>query len=203
MKSALFFSLLVVACAHRPHAATSSTRYRVGDFVVYRYSGTSLPGPVTLRERIVQQVGNRLEIEVRAERGQEKRDWVQVVIDTPTNQREDRIEALYEVADGKRTLLANENGRDLLRLYEWVLLVPDGKSTEKMRVSAPFSLLGRPLACETSSGRNTVKGSAVRIETIECPDFLWTHAFGRFVAADGSELFRVEVTDWGPRPSTR
>jgi hypothetical protein len=42
-----------------------------------------------------------------------------VVTDTPENQR--NKDALYEVVDGKRKRLENENNRALKRLYGWTL----------------------------------------------------------------------------------
>ncbi len=46
--------------------AAPTTRYRVGDFIVYRYSGAFSTTPVLLREEVRAQQGNRLRIDVTA-----------------------------------------------------------------------------------------------------------------------------------------
>ena len=87
--------------------AHPSTHYRVGDFVVYSYTGEALPQPVTLREEIVQREGLRLHIQVEARRGSQVRRWVQVVTDTAENQANNFIDELYELIGTERRRLAN------------------------------------------------------------------------------------------------
>ena len=57
-------------------ACAPATRYRVGDFAVYRYQGAALEEPVTLREEVVAQQGNRLRFDVTAIRASGQRAWI-------------------------------------------------------------------------------------------------------------------------------
>lgn len=91
-----------VAGARQPGPAT---RYRVGDYIVYRYSGAFSTAPVLLREGVRAQQGNRLRIDVTLTRGDEVRRWIQVLTDTAENQQNNVIDGLYEVIDGEAVTL--------------------------------------------------------------------------------------------------
>lgn len=163
-----------------PRATAPSTRYRQGDFIVYRYSGAFSSAPVTLREEVRAQEGNRLRIDVTATRGAEERRWIQVLTDTPENQRNNVIDALYELIDGKPVKLEHKDNRDAFRLYEWILVMPEGRATDLQQGPCERVLGGTRSACTCTTGKNSWPGRAIHFEEAECPDFLWTHADGRF-----------------------
>jgi hypothetical protein len=195
--------VVVAGCASTPREAASegeapATRYRVGDHVVYRYGGTTLAAPVVLTERIVAQAGNRLEIEVTAVRGEEARRWVQVVTDTPENQRNDVIDELYEVVDGERRRLPNEGNRDVMRLYEWTLPAMEGALRFERNEEVVVELGGRGHACTRETNQATIAGRPARFIRHTCPDFLWTNGPAMFRDdASGEVLWQVEVVDPG------
>jgi hypothetical protein len=172
----------------------SGTRYRVGDTVTYHYSGDALCTPVELRESVVAREGDRLRIDVTARRGAEVRSWVQVLTDSPENQRANRLDALYEEApDGRLVRLENPDNRDLYRLYEWTVVDPDGKASEVEKAPCERTL-GTTYACTCTRGRNAWKGRPVRFESATCPGFVWTHAGSRFWDEEtGADVLRVEV----------
>jgi len=185
----LLACLLAAGCA-------SGTRYQLGDTVTYRYSGAALCSPVMLRESVVAREGNRLRIDVSARRGTEVRSWVQVLTDTPENQRANRLDALFEeTPDGRLVRLENPDNRDLYRLYEWTVVNPDGKASEV--ATAPCErTVGRTYACTCTRGRNAWKGRPVRFESAACPGFVWTHAGSRFWDEEtGEDVLRVEVAE--------
>lgn len=105
---AVVVALVLVACggaAPPPVQAQRSvvtTRYRKGDYVTYRYAGLFTPEPVELRERVVAQDGNRLTLDITATRGTQQLHWEQIVTDTPDNQRNNVVDALYEYVGGAR-----------------------------------------------------------------------------------------------------
>lgn len=192
-------ALLLCACATVPTAPR--TRYDVGDYVVYRYQGTALAEPVTLREEVAARQGNRLRIDVTATRPSGERRWIQVLTDTPANQAEGRVDALWEQGpDGAWTRLANEGNKDLERLYEWTTVRPDGRATGVARQPCERGVLGHALACRCTTGQNAFSGAIVLFEQTECPDFLWTNGPARFTdAATGEDVLRVEVVEQGRR----
>jgi len=188
--------LLAAACAHL--ASAPPTKYRTGDFVVYRYSGLFSRLPVLLREEVVAQRGNRLSIEVTARRGDEERRWVQVVEDTPGNRAANRVEELVELKDGKRIRLENRDNRDLVQLYEWTLIFPEGPATDRRLVPCSDRVEGQSFSCECVSARVRMMGHPVEIVERSCADFLWTHSSS--LARDmetGDVIQKVEVVQAG------
>jgi len=149
-------------------------------------------------EQVIKQEGNRLEIQVTFTRGPEQRAWIQVLTDTPKNQRANKIDALYELKDGKRLLLANPRNRDIMRLYSWILVIPDGRATDLRRRSRQLTFGGKTYRCTVTSGKNTVGKKPARFTESRCLDFLWTNGPGRFyLTAPPKDLVRSEVVGSG------
>lgn len=206
-RPALLYLLLVVtnasaglpACAS-PARPTASTRYRVGDFVVYKYTGELVSPPVALREDVTAQIGNRLRIDVRLSRLTESKRWAQVVTDTPENQRSNRVDDLFEFSGDRVIRLANNNNSDLLRLYEWVLVRPSGPSLDQDSHKCTRKLAGTSFDCICSTSRVIAGDRTMRIEDSECAGFLWTHGPTVVTEEDTARtILRVEVTDFGHR----
>ncbi|CAN5527377.1 hypothetical protein BH09MYX1_BH09MYX1_45240 [soil metagenome] len=193
--------LTIVACA-APEPPVSpavrpepqGTRYHLGDFVVYRYDGSFTQTPVTMREEITAQEGKRLRIDVTVTRGSDERKWAQVVTDTPENQRANVVDALFEWQGGKFVRLENAANADLLRLYGWVLVVPDGRPTEVKSESCKKTIGGVDYTCTCTGGRNTINGAAVTFSDSECSDFVWTHGPSVFRdVANASDVLRADI----------
>jgi len=194
-----FATLLAASCA-APGAAR--THYRLGDYVVYRYQGPGLAEPVTLREEIAAQEGNRLRIDVTATRASGERRWAQVLTDTPANQQANRVDAVYERLEGGFVKLANENNRDLYRLYEWTVFTPDKPASGLAKAQCEREILGHKLTCRCTTAQSAWKGAVLFYEDTECPEFLWTHGSSRFTdAATGEDVLRVDVVEQGRRAS--
>ncbi|HEY3449050.1 MAG TPA: hypothetical protein VGK67_21995 [Myxococcales bacterium] len=188
--------LFASACATT--SATPRTRYRLGDYVVYRYQGPGLAEPVTLREEVTAQEGNRLRIDVTAARAAEERRWVQVLTDTPENQKANKIDALYESVNGGYVKLANADNRDVYRLYEWTLFVPDKPASGIMKSECQRPILNHEMTCRCTNGQSEWKGAVLLFEATECPAFLWTNGTSRFTdAATGEDVLKVEVLEQG------
>jgi len=178
-----------------------ATRYQVGDYVLYRYSGAFTPSPVTLRERIMKQEGNRLTIDVVVERGGEQRRWRQVVTDTPENEKNNVVDELYEIVDGAPRKLTNANNEDVFRLYAWTVFIPEQKARDVRVSRARASFGGQSFDCERTEGRNVWRGRPIRFEAFDCPDFVWTHGPARFWdEQNGTDVSRVEVVEFGREP---
>lgn len=181
-----------------PEKGVPTTKYRVGDFVAYQYIGDFSAEPVTLREQVMAQEGNRLRIDVTAQRGKEVRQWVQVVTDTPDNEKSNAVDALYEMRNGTYQRLSNEQNRELLRLYEWVLIDPDEEMSEVTSEPCDVELVGQRFTCTCMEGVNRYKGRPVVALDTDCPDFLWTHGPGGFrYAENGDPVLEVDVVEFG------
>ena len=175
----------------------AATRYRVGDFVVYEYSGSQSPRPVVLRERIVEQRGNVLHIEVEARRGEQVRRWVQVVTDTPENQKQNKVDALWELRDGQRVERDPADQKELYRLYEWTLPPHFEDYSPKGITRKWVSIAGRRTDCAVQSAKVVVKGQEATLELATCEAFVWTNGEGRLTRSDGTVLWQVQVRESG------
>jgi hypothetical protein len=178
--------------------AEQGSRLRVGDYVVYRYSGFYSELPVALREQVVAKQGNRLSIEVTAERGDEQRSWLQVVTDTPENREKNLVDELYELAGADRRLLKNAGNADLVRLYAWTLPPCTGAHRQAGEVEVELPVAGVRFKCVCTSIQRECAGKPSQIETCDCPDFVWRHASGEARPLDDPEvLWKTEVTEFG------
>lgn len=191
------------ACAHGSGstAEDAGTRYRVGDWVVYEYTGSWFDEPVRLTERIIAQEGRRLEIEVVASRGMEQRAWVQVVTDTEANRKADKVDELYRLVDGAREAIDASDPQILLDLYEWIL-PPDATMPAGIK-PFPDSLViaGRRLRATCSRGHGAVEAVPVRMTVCVSRDFLWTN-LGVDIRTwpEGDVVYKSEVKDFGRSP---
>jgi hypothetical protein len=198
---ALLVTVLLLGCAPAKSASDApQSRYRKGDFVHYRYSGTYTPAPVDLTEQVTDQHDLLLAIEVVATRGSERRNWVQIVTDTPFNQKNNVVDELYIVENGARRKLKNVNNNDLYVLYDWTNVVPEGIPTGLSEADVDRTIGGTKYRCHARRGKSHLKGKPVRFEEVECADFLWTHADATYTdEASGEIAYKAEVVDVGRR----
>ena len=199
----LAFALLATACgASAPpvSAPATTTRYRVGDYVVYRYAGRLVgPEPMLLMEEVIAQDGDRLVIEVTLSRGHETvRAWRQTVIDTDENRATDHVEALCEIQGETCVALANEGNADLLRMYEGLFVTPDGPATEVAVTDETVDVGGTEMPCQVTRSEVVVAGEPRTIKETECPDFLWGHAGTSVEMPDKRRVLFVTVESFGP-----
>ena len=188
---------------NEPDGPSSASAYVTGDYIVYVYDGRFSEAEVVLHEEVVAVEGIRLTIDVRASRGEEALRWIQVVMDTPENRENNVIDELYEVVDGDRIPLVNENNADLVRLYRWTL--PDcGPSGEQLLTvrseNRNIDVSGATLSCDCQRQQMRCGGEPAEMVSCGCPDFVWTHAFAE-VTGPGDDLpyWRMSVREHGRR----
>lgn len=175
-----------------------TTRYREGDWVIYRYSGSFTKQAVVLREDVKEQHGVRLRIQVHARRGVEEREWVQVVTDLPENREKNIVDELYLVDHGALQRLANPKNRDLYALYDWTYFVPDQKPTDVSEGQTEVKISDVVFTCKARRGKTRVQGHELQFEEVDCPDFLWKHAGGRYWDPSTNEdFYKAEVVGFG------
>jgi len=179
--------------------AEAVSDYRAGNYVLYRYEGSALEQPVDLREEVLEQKGLRLTIEVTATRGEESRQWIQVVTDTAENRSNNVIDELYEVVDGERRRLPNVDNEDAFRLYGWTLPPmcsgpADSKPTEVREVS----ITGEKHDCSCERAEQMCDDRSTNFEICDCESFLWTHAEGTITDAETNQvLWSIRVVEHG------
>ncbi|MFO0681590.1 MAG: hypothetical protein U0234_06050 [Sandaracinus sp.] len=201
----LAMAALVAACggatpAPAPAASQAAgTRYRVGDYVIYRYAGRVVgPDPMLLMEEVIEQDGNRLVIEVTLTRGHETvRAWRQTVIDTEENRAANRVEALCQIEGETCTPLANEGNADLMRMYEGLYVTPDAPATNVTTTDEAVDVGGTEMTCHVTRSDIVVAGEPRTLKEIECPDFLWGHAGSDVEMPDKRRVLHVTVQAFG------
>ena len=167
---------------------------RVGDFVVYRYSGLFSPDPVTLRMEVLSREGDAIEIEYLMGRGEERRQWIEI-LDVGLEREFPTLKALFEVVDGQRVSRPTSDQNQML---EWSRPQLDGFPRE-MRPAATVTLriAGKPHECEVSRGTGQVDGQAISISTFQCPLFPWWNPGSEMVFVETGRPFHVmEVVDY-------
>jgi hypothetical protein len=196
------FVIGALGCSGKPPPKEApsgpTTRFREGDWVTYRYSGAYTKQAVVLREEVKARDGIKLRIEVSARRGVDERRWIQIVTDTPENKANQVIDELFVVDHDVPHKLPNPKNRDLRALYDWTYVTPESKP-ENVHVDKREVKLGEVVfTCDVRAGETKVLGRKAAFEEIDCPEFLWTHAGGRFWdVATNEELYRAEVVGFG------
>jgi hypothetical protein len=175
-----------------------TTRFREGDWVQYRYSGAYTKQPVVLREEVKVRQGIKLRIEVSARRGVDERKWIQIVTDTPENRANQVVDELFLVDHDVPQKLPNPKNRDLFALYEWTILHPDAKPTNVHTDKREVKIGEVTFTCDVRAGETKALGRKLSFEEIDCPEFLWTHAGGRYWdPSTNEEIYRAEVVGFG------
>lgn len=175
--------------------AKAISKYKKGDKVVYSYTGSFSAVPVKLTEEVLSvTAGNVLEIKVTAERGKAKRSWIQVVTDTPENQRNNLVDALFELDEHGQKKQLKDIRSELFRLYEWTLPAPmDTPPKDSKRTKEKVDILGTEYVCDVERGENKVGGKKVTFAFRQCPGFLWTKGPSELLTASGAPVWKVDV----------
>jgi hypothetical protein len=169
---------------------------RVGDYVVYRFSGSFTETPVTLRERVVARDAGRITIEVDATRGKEARHWIQVGADSADARWNNAVDEIYVTREsGARERLPNPDNAMLARLYEWVTMGAEGDATAVETSPCQQLIATMQVACTCERATHTT----MKVEQSRCPSFAWQRGPGRWTNTNGVVVWQVEVIDTTPR----
>jgi hypothetical protein len=173
----------------------ATLRRNLGDFVVYRFSGSYRKTPVTVTERVVARNEGVLVVDVTVE-DESKRDQLRLrVHDVPGEP--DDILSVARVDDGvlkpfgvaayetlmSKTMVPVDRNEALL-----------GSEDTTLRVgSTAFN-------CHKSSYRVRTGDALATMTTMESSAFAWGDLGGQIQAADGSLLYKAEVVQYGGAP---
>lgn len=174
-------------------------KYRVGDYILYEYSGSFSEKKVFLQECIVNVSDLYLIIEVSLRRGADHKLWRQVVIDTPENRDRNHIEALL-INEGRGfEPVENEIKARLCELYSWTCVENFcAPSSSDMASFRRVNISGKYYDCQVSTGNYVLKSDPVKYEFVDCPSFLWTHISGWIKDAYTDEvIWRIEIVEHG------
>jgi len=173
-------------------APAKSARREVGDYVVYRFSGSFQSAPVTLTERVVAREKNTLVLDLILEEGGSKRELRVRTSDAPESRGDvlsvARIEkgklvpveiAEYETLMAKTMVVADENEASL------------GSEDVTAKVGEDA------LPATRTSFRVKIGEKTATLHTVVSERFPWGDVSGEIAAEDGSVIYRAEVVGIG------
>lgn len=179
-----------------PSPAELERGLQIGDYVVYRFSGSfrkaASPASLTLTQRVLGRDGDVLSLEVVLDEGAKKQTLrihkdstpgaAQEVFDVVRveagQERPETVEA-YEAMMAKTVLAADANEAQL--------------GTEKTNVL----LGGKALTCTKTSYRVRVGKHEATMSTVQSDAFPWGDVAGDITTLEGQVLYRVEVVEAG------
>ncbi len=206
---ALLVACFVTSCGDQQHGvvlapvnAGVSADLHVGDYIVYRFSGSYTSSPITLREQVTALEGGRVTLDVRATRGHEERHWIQVGPDSAEARWNDTVDEIYVVGDhGAKQRLPNPDNQTLARLYEWVIVDADGEATSHETAACEQAIASARIACTCDRATRVHERMTVRSEESRCVGFAWQRGPARWVSVDGQVVWQVDVVETSPNTS--
>ena len=179
-------SLALWGCKAAPE---SSSKFEVGDYVVYKYSGSYRPEPIFLTEKVLSKTDkNKLEILVEWKSGNETRTWKQYVTDNQYNRSNNIVDRLVKIDGANEIELPNKDNQDLYRLYEGTYLMTQRSSRlireEKKNMQAGAgNYLSRIRTYETKA-----LGKRVEMTVVDSDEFKWTNISSNYAELKGEAL---------------
>lgn len=170
--------------------APAAPARKVGDYVVYRFSGSFRKTPLLLTQKVVARKGKLITIELTAEEGK-KREALRVTIDESKNNEVTKVARLENGAEKPAGIEAYEQllARTTLAADENQALV----SSEDLKLDVG----GTSIACKRTSYRVRVGKHKATLKTIESNAFAWGDVGGEITADSGKTLYRAEVLEAG------
>lgn len=155
-------------------AAPETSKYEAGDYVVYKYYGSYRPEPVILTEKILSKNGNKLEILVEWKSGRESRSWKQFVTDTAFNRKNNIIDRLVKIENGRETELPNKDNLDVFKLYEGTYLMPQHVPGLVRDERTTVTIGKDSYPCRTRVYKTKVLGRHAEMTVTDSEEFKWT-----------------------------
>jgi hypothetical protein len=180
-------------------AMPETSKYEVGDYVVYKYCGSYRPEPVILTEKILSKAGNKLEILVDWKSGRENRSWKQFVTDTPYNRKNNIIDRLVRIENGKETELPNKDNLDVFKLYEGTYLMPQHAPSLVKDEKTTVAIGKDSYLCRTRVYKTKVLGRHADMTVTDSEEFKWTNVSSSYKDSRGGLIYSVEVLEHGNR----
>ena len=161
--------------------------HQAGDFVVFRFSGSYRDTPVVMRQRVVEQQGELIVVDMEVDDGELHRMRLRMRIDGE----------LVSVA----TLHGDVQKPFGLQAYEAlmsrIMLSADENIGEVARSEETVNVAGMPLAVTSRSYRVKIGEREAIMKTTSADGFAWGDVGGEVRAMDGELLYKAEIVDLG------
>jgi hypothetical protein len=173
-----------------PAKAEPITR-EVGDYVVYRFSGTYRSAPITLTERVVAREEGVLVLDVVLEEGRKKHELRLRTSDAPETRGE-----ILSVARMRKGALTPMNIADYESLMAKTMLIADSNEALLGTEEISIALAGAKVPATQTSFRVKIDGRDATLRTVVSEKFPWGDVAGEIT--EGSDvLYRAEIVTIG------
>jgi uncharacterized cupredoxin-like copper-binding protein len=181
-----------VATAEATEEATKQERREVGDYVVYRFSGSFQKAPVTLTERVVAREKDTLVIDFILEEGHTKNELRVRMSDAPETRGD--VLSVARIEKGK---LAPVDVAEYEALMAKTMVVAD-ENEEALGSEHVVAAMGSDmLPAQRTSFRVKIGDKRATLTTVVSARFPWGDLSGEIAAEDGSVIYRAEVVNVG------
>ena len=180
--------------ANSPDARREYRQRDVGDFIVYRFSGSLHKSPTMLTKRIIGRTADSLDVDVILEQGRKKERYRLRLGDTPTNRDEVLSAARIE---GERLVLISVDKFKQLMARTLVVADENEQLLQSEQVIATVGHEALPAKRDTYRVRLGKKHAVMR--STSSPEFCWGDIEGEIITAKGDVLYRAEIIHLGHR----
>ncbi|MRG94337.1 hypothetical protein GF068_20780 [Polyangium spumosum] len=167
-------------------------RREVGDYVVYRFSGSFQKAPVTLTERVVAREKGALVIDFILEEGKTTSELRVKLSDAPATRGE--VLSVSRIEKGKLVAASVDEYEALMAK---TMVVAD-ENEESLGSEHVVAVMGNDmLPAKRTSFRVKIGDKKATLTTVVSEKFPWGDLSGEIAAEDGSVIYRAEVLNVG------
>jgi hypothetical protein len=172
--------------------AQGQERREVGDYVVYRFSGSFQKAPVTLTERVVARENDALVLDLILEEGKSKQELRVRTSDAPATRGE--VLSVHRVEKGK---LVPASIADYEALMARTIVMADENEASLGTEEITAKVGGDALPAKRTSFRVKIGDKRATLHTVVSEKFPWGDVAGEISGEDGSVIYRAEVIGIG------
>jgi len=168
---------------------------KVGDYVVYKFSGSYRKTPLLLTQRVVEVKGWTLVVDYVLKDGARRRS-VRVTFDKSPNAKHE-IVAIARL-EGTQAIPIAQAELDAM-MAETVLAADDNEKTLGTE-NVTLAVGGKSMECTKTSYRVVIGKKRATMSTLTSKGFSWGDVGGEIRSDDGKVLYRAEVIETGNDP---
>ncbi len=178
--------------ANAPGPQREYRQRNVGDFIVYRFSGSIQKLTATLTKRIIGRTGETLEADVILEQGRKKEKYRVRLSDAPTNR--DEILSAARIEGDRLVLISADKFRSLMART----IVSADENERLLQSEQVTATVGHePLPARRNTYRVRIGKKHALMRSTSSPEFCWGDIEGEIVTAKGDVLYRAEIINIG------
>ncbi len=165
---------------------------KIGDYVIYRFSGSYRETPIVMSERVIDRQGSRVVMAVVLDEGGVKQE-LRLTIDESKAAQGDVI-SVARVEGGVETPMSVDEYEALLANTS---LAADENEAELGAEDVLLDIDGSKLPCRKTSYKVRIGKSSATMATLESKVFPWENLGGEITTDSGKVLYRAEVVEAG------